>query len=55
MLISFIWQHGRYLVADDTIRLELPNRQTTQGQFKLQGDTLTLPHPNGGADQFARY
>jgi hypothetical protein len=54
-LIPFIWQHGRYIITDDTIRLEVPNRTTTQGQFKLEGDTLTLPRPHGGADRFARY
>lgn len=55
LLIPFIWQHGRYLVTGDTIRLEVASKPTTQGQFKLEGDTLMLPGPHGGADRFARY
>lgn len=55
-LIPFVTQSGHYTVTGDSIRIELPERQTVEGKFKVEGDTLTIPGPRGaGESKFARY
>jgi hypothetical protein len=56
LLIPFQMQHGRYSIEGGTIRIEVPGRGPVQGKFRVLGNMLTIPGPNGkGEFQMARY
>jgi len=47
--------HGRYVVQNEIIRLEMPKRPVVEGQYQIAGDELTLPNPRGGQSVFKRF
>lgn len=55
VLISFLTAGGIYRAEGTHIHWELPGQAPADGEFKMDGDTLTIPKPGGGFMKLKRY
>ena len=58
LIMPFLTSHGRYTVDGAKIHLSVPDRWSSDGTFKIEGDTLTLSIPSSkgtGEWRYARY
>ena len=59
LLMPFVKTHGTYTVDGSKIRMEVTDRWTAEGTFKVDGDTLTLsivdPKKGPKDSRYARY
>jgi len=55
VVISFLTAGGIYRAQGTHIHWELPEQAPGDGEFKIDGETLTLPKPGGGQMKLTRY
>ena len=56
LLIPFTRTEGTWSATATTITLNFPGQSTVEGQYAIEGDTLTIPGPHGtGKSTFRRY
>jgi hypothetical protein len=54
-LLPFTTIHGQYSTTGTSMRLELPNCPAVEGQFRLDGDVLSIPGLDGNTERYARF
>jgi hypothetical protein len=55
LLVSLITQSGIYRTAGAHLHWELPEQPPADGDFKIEGEILTIPKPGGGELKYKRY
>jgi hypothetical protein len=55
LLVSLVTQGGIYRTEGAHIHWELPEQPPADGDFKMEGEVLTIPKPGGGELKYKRY
>ena len=55
LLVSLITQGGIYRTEGAHLHWELPEQPPADGDFKMEGEVLTIPKPGGGELKYKRY
>jgi hypothetical protein len=55
VIIAFLTQRGVYRTDGAHLHWELPEQPPADGDFKIEGELLTIPKPGGGGLKYKRY
>jgi hypothetical protein len=55
LLVSFLTERGVYRTEGAHLHWELPEQPPADGNFKIEGEILTIPKPGGGELAYKRY
>lgn len=55
LLVSFLTERGVYRTEGAHLHWELPEQPQADGDFKIEGEVLTIPKPGGGELKYKRY
>jgi hypothetical protein len=55
LLVSLVTQGGIYRTEGAHLHWELPEQPPADGDFKMEGEVLTIPKPGGGELKYKRY
>lgn len=55
LLVSLVTQGGIYRTEGAHLHWELPEQAPADGDFKIEGEVLTIPKPGGGELKYKRY
>jgi hypothetical protein len=55
LLVSLVTQGGIYRTEGAHLHWELPEQPAADGDFKIEGEILTIPKPGGGELKYKRY
>jgi len=55
LLVSLVTQAGIYRTEGAHLHWELPEQAPADGDFKIEGEVLTIPKPGGGELKYKRY
>jgi hypothetical protein len=56
LFVTSVRQHtGKYSVQGSTVRMVAPNNSVREGEFRIEGDVLTLPVFGGAQEKLRRY